>query len=135
MNPSAKRIPFSAKAKTRALVRAGGKCERCQRLTDRFEFDHWTPVAYDGPSVEENCRALCVPCHRQVTRVFVKGHAKVKRLSARAREAVLVEALRDISLEEAPFGHPNQDLVEGWHLGYQHQAGKAERALKRAGLE
>lgn len=128
MKPPIKRVPFSGRAKAAALFRAEGKCEKCHSHTDRFEFDHWTPVAYDGPSIEENCRALCVPCHRQVTRVFVKSHAKVKRLSAKRRETILVVALRQLAI----VGIGEGSLED---LKPQRMRDVARDALKRAGLE
>lgn len=46
-------------------------CEVCkQPLAGRQpEYDHHPiPAALDGPATLENCRVLCPPCHRQLTK-------------------------------------------------------------------
>ncbi len=74
---SARRVEFDEKTRVRRLHHAGFKCEgivtrddgakeRCNAVLTRkrVEFDHDIPAELGGPATFENCRALCVLCHR-----------------------------------------------------------------------
>lgn len=97
------RTPIPKASRDVVLARAAGKCEKCLRVTDRFEIDHVLPVAEGGDNGPGNLRALCVPCHRIETRKFMRGHTKAKRigrkLTARQMEQRIIELER--RLEEA----------------------------------
>ena len=63
------RRPFPAKVKREALKRAEGRCEECTFMPHlgKLHYDHITPDALGGEPTLENCRVLCVMCHRDKT--------------------------------------------------------------------
>lgn len=65
--------------------RAGGRCELCDYDLNwrtqtgkrrQYEYDHTIPVADGGPTILENIRLLCVPCHREVTKKWLANRKK-----------------------------------------------------------
>lgn len=66
------RTEFSAKTKAKAFLRANGVCEgeRCAaRLTyGKFHYDHDLACELGGDNSLDNCRVLCVVCHKQKTK-------------------------------------------------------------------
>ena len=117
-----KRLYISKAVKRQVLAQQDGKCRDCKAVfgpLDDIEWDHIQEVALGGDSTARNIQALCIPCHAKKTRSFARSHAKLKRLSAKAREAILVVALRNIAQGGSPF----------------RLAELALNALKRAGLE
>jgi 5-methylcytosine-specific restriction protein A len=72
------RKEFSATTKKAALKRAKGHCEGCaQPLRDgHFHFDHDQPDGLSGQPTLENCRVLCLPCHKAKTREDVARMTK-----------------------------------------------------------
>ena len=80
------RREFSRQVCRDAFVRAAGQCEGCgARLTiGKFHYDHAVPIALGGDATLDNCRVLCVACHRDKTgRRDAPAIAKAKRLSDR----------------------------------------------------
>ena len=47
--------------------RDAGICQICFVKVARWECDHIVPFSEGGLSVVENCRVLCVPCHKKRT--------------------------------------------------------------------
>jgi hypothetical protein len=87
------RKEFTKAVKREALIRSGKLCEawgadyglnnmmRCNApLSQGLEFDHYDAIRNDDNSLE-NCRAVCIPCHRFKTPNDTTKHAKVKRMS------------------------------------------------------
>lgn len=86
------RREFSKSTKRAALTRSGHKCEavgprygfeegqRCNcSLSLGVQFDHDVPDGLGGDNSLENCRAVCVQCHRWKTGNDVAQIAKMKR--------------------------------------------------------
>ena len=115
-----KRLYISKAVKRQVLAQQGGKCRDCKvpfGPLDDIEWDHIKEVALGGDSTARNIQALCAPCHRKKTRSFARSHAKLKRLSAKAREGILYAALKKIAMGN---GQPRE---------------VAHKALADAGLE
>ena len=126
-----KRFYISKAVKRQVLAQQGGKCRDCKvpfGPLDDIEWDHIQEVALGGDSTARNVQGLCIPCHRKKTRSFARSHAKLKRLSGKVREAILVKALRLVSQAGIGTGllH-NPVAIEMREI--------AQDALKRAGLE
>lgn len=56
------------------LYRDHGRCVLCAAPAE--EVDHIVPLSRGGTNEPSNLRALCVPCHRRVTREEIHGHAR-----------------------------------------------------------
>lgn len=80
-----KRREFSKQTRRDALRRSGQVCEavgvsyglpanqRCQTsLAYGVEFHHAKEAELGGDNSLENCAAICIKCHRFVTRGFIK---------------------------------------------------------------
>lgn len=64
------RTEFSAKTKAQAFTRAKDRCEGCGAAT-KFKpvhYDHDLACELGGDNSLENCKVLCVPCHKTKTR-------------------------------------------------------------------
>lgn len=63
------RREFPAKVKRDAAARANGHCEACTtRLPyGGFHYDHDLPDWLGGEPTLENCRVLCLTCHKLKT--------------------------------------------------------------------
>jgi 5-methylcytosine-specific restriction enzyme A len=80
------RKEFPARIKVAAYERAGGACEGCSApLRGKpAEYDHIVPAAFGGAPALDNCKVLCVPCHRGKTAERdIPEIAKSNRLRAR----------------------------------------------------
>lgn len=86
------RTEFSRKTRKAALLRSGLRCEasgprygldegqRCNcSLSLGVQYDHDVPDQLGGDNSLENCRAVCVGCHRLKTRGDVKQIRKSDR--------------------------------------------------------
>ena len=64
------RREFSKSVKRDAAARCGGKCEACgKRLRfGEYHYDHDLPDFLGGEPTLENCRVLCIDCHKTKTR-------------------------------------------------------------------
>jgi 5-methylcytosine-specific restriction protein A len=80
------RKEFPARVKKAALKRAAGKCEGCQQplKPGEFHFDHVAADGLGGKPVLENCRTLCLPCHKAKTREDTKVMRKADAQKAQA---------------------------------------------------
>lgn len=80
-----KRLEFSRATRRDALIRSGKVCEAvgerfghapdsrcCNDLSYGVEFHHDTEAEMGGDNSLGNCLAICKPCHRYVTRLFIK---------------------------------------------------------------
>ncbi len=83
-----KRREFSKATKARAFLRANGCCEepgcgvKIMGVT-KAEYDHITPCGLGGGNSLENCKVLCVPCHKGKTRIDKGMMAKADRARKR----------------------------------------------------
>ncbi len=77
-----KREEFSAKIRDQASQRADGHCEKCGIAFGRKkpEFDHILPAEYGGKGTIANCQVLCYECHKEKTKVDVRGMRKADRV-------------------------------------------------------
>lgn len=68
------RREFPPKVKAQAFLRADGKCEgkTCgARLTvGRVHYDHDLPDNLGGEPTLENCKVLCLECHKEKTKTL-----------------------------------------------------------------
>ena len=81
------RREFPKKVKRAAFVRADGHCEACgaDLRGKPVHYDHELADDLGGEPVLENCKALCVPCHKEKTRKDdVPRIAKGRRIRERA---------------------------------------------------
>jgi 5-methylcytosine-specific restriction endonuclease McrA len=90
---------FSTKTKRERLKQSGGFCEaegliyglgngqRCNAELGRgVEFDHVVSLGIGGDNSLENCRAVCLQCHKHKTRTNdVPKAAKTKRQSDKSK--------------------------------------------------
>ena len=94
-----KRLYISKAVKRQVLAQQEGKCRDCKTAfgpLDDIEWDHILEVALGGDSTAKNIQALHLVCHKAKTRSFARSHAKLKRLSAKAREGIMYKALKRI---------------------------------------
>ncbi len=82
------RQEFSPKVKAQAFQRADGRCEgkNCgARLTvGKFAYDHDRADDLGGEPTLENCKVLCLVCHKEKTRSFdMPRIAKGRRIRKR----------------------------------------------------
>ncbi len=81
------RIEFGAKVKESAWARSGGFCEDCGiKIVPGMgpEYDHGIEAALGGRADLDNCRCLCIPCHRSKTSARAPVIAKAARLEKKA---------------------------------------------------
>ena len=63
-----KRREFPKSIKLKRFDYAQGRCEECfQRIVGTAQYDHAVPDALGGSNDFENCRCMCVRCHRMKT--------------------------------------------------------------------
>jgi 5-methylcytosine-specific restriction protein A len=76
---------FTMAIKRAAAKRAAGRCECCGLPTDGkpIEFDHDKEDTFGGEPTLENCRVICIPCHRSKTAERARVIAKSNRLRDR----------------------------------------------------
>lgn len=60
------RREFSKTVRLQAANRAKGRCEGCGKklAVGEFHYDHDTPDGLGGEPTLENCKVLCLTCHR-----------------------------------------------------------------------
>ncbi len=75
------RRSLSPATRQRILDAHGHKCALCKAENVPFEIDHWVPLIFGGKDDDGNLRPLCVPCHKEVTKVTIGQNAKAKRLN------------------------------------------------------
>lgn len=85
-----RRLNFSRKIKEARALHAGWLCEatwdskRCnvQLTKGRVEYHHEVEAERGGDNSFENARAVCIKCHRRLTKAFVQAKAKAERQRA-----------------------------------------------------
>lgn len=80
------RREFSKRTRLEAWTRCGGRCEGCDAILrpGHFDYDHDKPAAFGGGASIENCRVLCMDCHRTKTGTRdIPAIAKSNRVRAR----------------------------------------------------
>lgn len=116
------RQEFSRKTRQEALRRSGLKCEasgqrygleegqRCYGdLSRGVQFDHDVPDQLGGDNGLENCRAICVQCHKIKTR----GDIRQIRKSDRQRDKHLGIIKPKSSLSKGRFKRKmNGDVID-----------------------
>ena len=125
------RAEFSRTTRRNALSRSGGLCEasgtrfglpagqRCNApLGYGVEFHHDTEAEYGGDNSLGNCLAVCLPCHRYVTREFVRGLRKADRARDKHSGAVKPSA--------RPLRRPPGSKYDWKRRGYVRDAQEAE---------
>ncbi|HEV2557272.1 MAG TPA: HNH endonuclease signature motif containing protein [Microvirga sp.] len=81
------RREFPARVKAQAAKRANGHCEGCgAKLTvGGYHYDHTKPDGLGGEPTLENCKVLCLGCHKDKTRadtaVMTKADNQRKRVA------------------------------------------------------
>jgi 5-methylcytosine-specific restriction endonuclease McrA len=78
------RIEFTRKVRAARWKHAGGECEKCHGPIRSCHYDHDTPLWLGGESTFENCRVLCVLCHRDKTALEAPQRAKGDRIRDKA---------------------------------------------------
>lgn len=65
------RKEFSKTVKSQAAQRAAGHCEKCGKKlrAGEFHYDHVVPDGLGGTPTLDNCMVLCLPCHKDKTRL------------------------------------------------------------------
>lgn len=62
------RAEFTKATKLARFEHAKGCCETCgNKIITTAEYDHFVPAAIGGANEFDNCRVLCVKCHRLKT--------------------------------------------------------------------
>lgn len=86
------RQEFSQGTKVAAFKRANGRCEgevngeRCGAFLTpgKYHYDHDNPDGLTGEPTLENCKVLCLGCHRKKTsEIDIPRIAKAKRREAK----------------------------------------------------
>ncbi len=70
---------LTAKQKIALVEKQGKRCAICDCRPSKFDFDHITPLWSGGTNDPSNFRALCVPCHIQVTKTGTGDRATMNR--------------------------------------------------------
>ena len=81
------RSEFDKKTKEAAWDRCGGKCEICTAAFNgrRPDYHNLIPCALGGGNSLQNCRVICVKCHREITEMEDKPRiTKAKRIQETA---------------------------------------------------
>ena len=63
------RLEFSRKTRRQIIMRAAGKCERCNAALKprEGEVDHILAAEFGGEATAANGQLLCRPCHKEKT--------------------------------------------------------------------
>ena len=62
------------------IASQNGRCRICCDRLSTFEIDHIIPLWLGGDDIDDNCQALCIPCHRYKTKADKRAIAHAKRL-------------------------------------------------------
>jgi len=95
------RKEFSKSVKSKAAERASGKCEQCGKKlrVGEFHYDHRVANGLGGTPTFDNCMVLCLPCHKDKTRLHDNP---IMQKADRQRKAI-AQAIRTPQ-NPMPFG-------------------------------
>jgi 5-methylcytosine-specific restriction enzyme A len=110
------RRDFPSRVKKEAWKRAGGVCEgegcgcslvdRDGRPFGKHAFDHVLPDQMGGEPILDNCKVLCLPCHKIKTKQDAANIAKAKRIELKRINAVTTRRpLQSAGFPKAPPQH------------------------------
>lgn len=75
------RREFPKSVKVAAWERCGGHCEECDKqIANGAEYDHDREDYFDGSNTLENCRVLCIKCHKRKTKQRRPAVDKTRRI-------------------------------------------------------
>lgn len=100
-----RRREFSVSVRKQAAARAKGHCEACGKklAVGEFHYDHDTPDGLGGEPTLENCKVLCLPCHK----VKTIEHDNPRMQKADAQRKSIALAIRPASRLKGPqFAKP-----------------------------
>lgn len=107
------------RVRMRVYERAKGACAKCGRPPilglEAREYDHAIPIILGGENRESNLQLLCVPCHKEKTKLDVKLKAKVARVQkkhvgiTKARQRI-----KSRGFERAPPQRTASKPIEKW---------------------
>lgn len=83
------RREFSVGVRKQAAARAKGHCEACGVTlpVGGFHYDHDTPDGLGGEPTLENCRVLCLTCHKAKT--FEQDNPRMQKADAQRKSIAL----------------------------------------------
>ena len=75
------RVEFSRKIRRQIIMRAAGKCERCNAVLKprEGEVDHILAAEFGGEATAANGQLLCRPCHKEKTARDIRAIRKSDR--------------------------------------------------------
>jgi hypothetical protein len=81
------RQEFTKSVKSKAAERAKGHCEQCKKKlrVGEFHYDHRVADGLGGTPTLDNCTVLCLPCHKDKTRLH---DSPIMQKADRQRKAV-----------------------------------------------
>ena len=106
-----KRRNFTAAVILARLEQSGFQCEatladgaRCSAKLERgrYHADHDIPDQMGGEPTIENCRVLCLLCHKAKTTIDVAAIAKAKRVEAK-HQGIRKQVRPPTPIRSAPF--------------------------------
>lgn len=71
------------RVKLRVHAKAEGRCAKCTLEANPGQYDHAISLILGGKNAESNLQLLCIPCHKEKTKLDVKLKAKVARVRMR----------------------------------------------------
>ena len=107
------REEFGRTVKRDALKRSKWHCEKCTAplSSGKFEFDHITPANDGGEASLENCRVLCVNCHKGVTKIYVRELRKAERIRDKHSGALRSSSPPMVGSRKSPW---KKTFSKGW---------------------
>lgn len=79
------RLEFTRKTKASRFLHCGGKCEMCgvRLVPGKIEYHHYREANDGGDNSFENCRVVCVACHKPLTKHYTRELRKAERIRDR----------------------------------------------------
>ena len=94
------RREFSKTVRSQAAARSKGLCEACGKklAVGEFHYDHDVPDGLGGEPTLENCKVLCLPCHKVKT--IEQDNPRMQKADAQRKSIAL--AIRPASRLKGP---------------------------------